>query len=152
MVKWLNGWVYVCKVNGCGFKSRCCHLNHKLLQYDHLTKSFECCLQNLLPFELLLILFLVLLIASLAILICLQLILVWFQVAALISDCITAYVTACMTTYATAHVWNKLASPNTWISIIPKFSWLKLIFLIGFTCPGIFFSLLFFSELRSTKF
>ena len=26
---WLNGWVFVYKLSGCGFKSRCCHLNFR---------------------------------------------------------------------------------------------------------------------------
>ena len=25
---WLNGWVYVHKLSGCGFESRCCHLKY----------------------------------------------------------------------------------------------------------------------------
>ena len=31
---WLNGWVFVYKLSGCGFESRCCYLNHILL-YCH---------------------------------------------------------------------------------------------------------------------
>ena len=26
---WLNGWVFVYKFSGCGFESRCCHLNFR---------------------------------------------------------------------------------------------------------------------------
>ena len=26
---WLNGWVFVYELNGCGFKYRCCHLNFR---------------------------------------------------------------------------------------------------------------------------
>ena len=26
---WLNGWVFVCKLSGCGFKLRCCHLKFR---------------------------------------------------------------------------------------------------------------------------
>ena len=26
---WLNGWVFVYKLSGCGFESRCCHLNFR---------------------------------------------------------------------------------------------------------------------------
>ena len=26
---WLNGWVFVYELNGCGFKPRCCHLNFR---------------------------------------------------------------------------------------------------------------------------
>ena len=26
---WLNGWVFVYELSGCGFKSRCCHLNFR---------------------------------------------------------------------------------------------------------------------------
>ena len=28
---WLNGWVFVFEISGCGFKSRCSHLNFKFL-------------------------------------------------------------------------------------------------------------------------
>ena len=26
---WLNGWIFVYKLNGCGFEPRCCHLNFR---------------------------------------------------------------------------------------------------------------------------
>ena len=26
---WLNGWVFVYELSGCGFESRCCHLNFR---------------------------------------------------------------------------------------------------------------------------
>ena len=41
-----------------------------------------------------------------------------------------------LTPHATAHV----SSPNTWISIISKTSWIRLIFLGMFTIGGSFFS------------
>ena len=32
---WLNGWVFVCELSVCGFKSRCCHSNKKVFSNDY---------------------------------------------------------------------------------------------------------------------
>ena len=38
---WLNGWVFVYKLNGCGFRSRCSHLNF----------TFRTCLEQGFPWH-----------------------------------------------------------------------------------------------------
>ena len=37
---WLNGWVFVYGLSGCGFESRCCHLNLPLHLFAEITYCY----------------------------------------------------------------------------------------------------------------
>ena len=44
---WLNGWVFVYEVSGCGFESSCCHLNKSIVTFKETEAvSRRCCVKK----------------------------------------------------------------------------------------------------------